>query len=72
VQYRNGSRYEVMTSGFAPGSGWDAPTMISTEAAPAGQSAYSPQIAVNASGIAQAVWGRPDGTRGNLWSSRLE
>lgn len=72
VQYRNGSRYEVMTSGFAPGSGWDAPTMISTEAAPAGQSAYSPQIAVNASGIAQAVWGRPDGARGNLWSSRLE
>jgi hypothetical protein len=72
VQYRNGSRYEVMTNQFVPGSGWGTPTMISTEAAPAGQSAYSPQIAVNATGIAQAVWGRPDGMRGNLWSSRLE
>ncbi len=46
---------------------WQTPAVIETNN---DGTAFSPQIAINASGTAFAAWDQYDGTRNNLWANR--
>ena len=71
MQFREGSRYEVMGNRFIPGTGWGGAGLISTGGTGPNNVA-SPQLAIDPTGIAQAIWLRHDGLRNNVWSSRFE
>ncbi len=53
-------------NGEATPKAWGTAALIETDAG----AAYLPQIAVDASGNALAVWYQSDGTRFNIWSNR--
>jgi hypothetical protein len=57
----------IRANHYNTGTGWGADEWIGNN--PFGD-AYAPQIAMNASGSAQAVWQQSDGTRDNIWSNR--
>ena len=65
---RSGSRDNIMAERYAPASGWGSAELL--EADNAGN-ARDPQIAVDASGAAFAVWYQGDGRRDNLWAQRF-
>jgi hypothetical protein len=64
----DGTHFNVIASGFTPGSGWDAPTTIDGESG----DTFNPFIAINGSGTVQAIWRQYDGTRYNVWANRFE
>jgi hypothetical protein len=62
----DGTRPNIWASRYT-GTAWDAATLIETDDA---GTATAPQIAVDASGAALAVWRQSDGTRNNIWANR--
>jgi uncharacterized protein YbdZ (MbtH family) len=63
----DGTRYNVWANRYQPGSGWGTAELIETDNAGL---AYRPQIDIDASGNALAVWYQSDGTRHSIWSNR--
>jgi hypothetical protein len=66
-QQWDGSRTNIWANRYAVGSGWGTPELIETDNA--GDAAF-PQVAVDASGNAVAVWHQSDGTHSNIWANR--
>ncbi len=66
IQY-DGSRNNIWANRYAVGSGWGNATLLETDNV---SHAYSPQVAVDPSGNAVAVWYQSNGTRNNIWSNR--
>ena len=65
----DGTRHNIYANRFAAAtSSWGTSALIETNNA---GSASRPQIAVNASGDALAVWHQFDGTRINIWANRF-
>jgi hypothetical protein len=65
----DGSKLRIQAAKHPSGGSWEAtPQTIST----AGQDAFGPQIAVDGSGNAFAVWARYDGTNNGNCCSRVE
>ena len=65
----DGTRHNIYANRFAAATGsWGTSALIETNNA---GSASRPQIAVNASGDALAVWHQFDGTRINIWANRF-
>ncbi len=63
----DGTLYHVWSNRYVSGTGWGTAELIETEDA---MNALSPQVAMDGSGNAVAVWRLADGTRYNLWSKR--
>lgn len=68
-QQSDGTRDNIWSNRYIPGSGWDAAELIETDNA---GNADNPQVAINSNGSAVAVWSQSDGTRFNIWSNRYE
>ncbi len=64
----DGTRYNVLSNRFVPGQGWGTPALIETDNA---GNIFDPQVAMDPSGNAVAVWRQSDGTRDNIWSNRF-
>ena len=63
----DGTRYNIWSNRYVVGTGWGTATLIETDNS---GSAYFPQVAVDGSGDAIAVWQQDDGLRDNIWSNR--
>jgi hypothetical protein len=63
---RDGTRFNIWSSRYTPTGGWGIAERI--EADNAG-SAIDPQVAIDPSGNALAVWSQHDGTRFNIWAN---
>ncbi len=63
----DGARYNIRASRYVVGSGWSRAELIETDNA---GGAAEPQVSVDASGNAVAVWYQHDGTRTNIWANR--
>jgi hypothetical protein len=63
----DGTLGSVWANRFVAGVGWGTPQLIETDNA--GNAAF-PEIQVDASGNAVAVWRQSDGTRLNMWANR--
>jgi len=62
----DGTRYNIWSNTYTAGTGWGNATLIETN--DTGSAAY-PQVAVDPSGNAVAVWYQKDGTRYNIWAN---
>jgi hypothetical protein len=62
----DGIRNNIWSNRYVAGTGWGTAELIETDAG----DAYSPQVVVDGSGNAVAVWRQSDGTRDNIWSNR--
>jgi hypothetical protein len=58
--------FSIWSNRYTAGTGWGTATLIDTDM----RDAYDPQVAVDASGNAVAVWSQDDGSRNNIWSNR--
>ena len=66
VWYRdNGSNYIIQSSTSQNGGAWSTPVNLSA----AGRDAYDPQVTVDSTGLATAVWYRYDGSNNIIQSS---
>jgi LPXTG-motif cell wall-anchored protein len=66
VWYRdNGSNYIIQSSTSQNGGAWSTPVNLSA----AGRDAYDPQVTVDSTGLATAVWHRYDGSHDVIQSS---
>lgn len=65
----SGTSFNIWSNRYTVGTGWGTAALIENDDA---GNAYSPQIAIDASGNALAVWEQSDGTRHNVWSSRYQ
>ncbi|MBT0665421.1 hypothetical protein KI809_14025 [Geobacter pelophilus] len=63
----DGTRYNIWSNRYNAVTGWGTATLIETDNA---GNAFDPQVTINASGNAVAVWQQSDGTRYNIWSNR--
>ncbi|UCE91100.1 MAG: hypothetical protein JSV90_06670 [Methanobacteriota archaeon] len=63
----DGTRNNVWSNRYVVGTGWSVATLIETDNT---GYAESPQVAVDDSGNATAVWHQYDGTRYSIWSNR--
>jgi hypothetical protein len=63
----DGTRYNICANRYIAGTGWCSAKFIETDNA--GDALY-PQIAMDTSGNAIAVWGQSDGTLNNIWANR--
>ena len=63
----DGTRDDVWSNRYVPGSSWDAPERIENNNT---VEASGPQVAMNRNGDAIAVWAQLDGTRWDIWSNR--
>jgi hypothetical protein len=61
------ARSHIVSTRYSAGAGWSSPVPIDILSA---DDAYYPQIAVDASGCALAVWEQSDGERSHVWSKR--
>ncbi len=68
VQY-DGIRFNIWSNRYELGTGWGTAQLIENDNA---GDVYYPQIAINSSGNAIAVWRQNDGLRDNIWSNRYE
>ena len=70
-QQFDGLRNNIWSNRYTAGTtnSWSTPTLIETDNT---GGAFDPQIAINASGNAVAVWTQSDGTRYNIWSNRYQ
>ncbi len=63
----DGSRYNIWANRYIVSSGWATAQLIETgDAGDVG----NPQVAVDRSGVAVAVWAQNDGSRYNIWANR--
>jgi hypothetical protein len=58
--------YNIMSNRYTPSGGWGTAVLIETDN---GDAAY-PQVAMDGSGNAIAVWQQSDRTRTNIWANR--
>jgi uncharacterized membrane-anchored protein len=66
-QQSDGTRYSIWSNRYtAPTGTWETAELIETDNA---GDARNPQVAVDSSGNAVAVWEQSDGTRYNIWSN---
>jgi hypothetical protein len=63
----DGTRLNIWANRFTPGSGWGTAELIETDNT---RDAYVPEIAIDGSGNALAVFQLFDGTRMNIWANR--
>ncbi|PKM43685.1 MAG: hypothetical protein CVV05_12515 [Gammaproteobacteria bacterium HGW-Gammaproteobacteria-1] len=63
----DGTRQNIWSNRYTAGSGWGTAVLIETGDA---GNAFNPEIAMDASGNALAVWNQFDGIRDNIWSNR--
>jgi len=66
-QLKNGTS-NIYANRYVPGTGWGAVKLIKTD----NGDAYRPQIALDSSGNAIAVWRQWDGNRYNIWANRYD
>jgi len=66
-QQSDGTRNNILSNRYVIGTGWGTATLIETDNS--GNAQY-PEVAVDGSGNAIAVWYQHDGTRDNIWSNR--
>ena len=66
-QQSDGSRTNIWANHYSAGSGWDGATLIEQDDV---GPATDPQVAVDGSGNAVAVWAQFDGTRYNILANR--
>ncbi|MGQ7273871.1 Ig-like domain-containing protein [Marinobacter sp. V034] len=66
-QQHDGTRENIVANRYTAGSGWGTAELIETDNA---GNASTPQIAIDASGNAIAVWHQSDGTRDNIVANR--
>jgi len=66
-QYYDSTPYNIWSNRYVPGTGWGTPQLIETDNA---RDAWYPQVAVDGSGNAVAVWAQFDGMRDSIWSNR--
>ena len=66
-QQWDGTRYNIWSNYYVSGTGWGTAQLIETDNA---WSANKPQVAVDASGNAVAVWEQSDSKRWNIWANR--
>ena len=66
-EQHDGTRWNIWSNRYAVGTGWGTAGLIETNNA---GSAWYPQVAVDPSGNAVAVWKQDDGTRDNIWANR--
>jgi Calcium-binding EGF domain len=63
----------VYAARYTFGGTWTAPALIEQGAGDTGgpnDGMWGPQVAMNATGVAFAVWEQSDGTRSNIWAAR--
>jgi len=66
----DGTRFNIWANRYTAATGtWGAAALIETDNA--GQ-AYSPQVVIDSSGNATAVWHQSDGTRYHIWTNRYK
>ncbi|MFO8050666.1 MAG: hypothetical protein R6V01_03080, partial [Thermoplasmatota archaeon] len=65
----DGTRYNIWANRYEAGTGWGTAQLIETDNS---GDAYDPQVAIDPSGNAIAVWRQHDGTRYNIWANRYE
>jgi len=63
----DGARFGIWTNRFN-GTSWGTAALIETDDS---GDAYRPEIAIDSSGNAIAVWSQSDGTRNNIWANRF-
>jgi hypothetical protein len=63
----DGTRANIWSNHYTAGAGWGTASLIETDNA---GNALNPQIAIDSTGNALAVWFQGDGTRDNIWSNR--
>lgn len=68
-EHYDGTRYNIMANRYPAGGSWATAALIETDNL---GHAYNPQIAMDASGNALAVWYQHDGTRYNIWANRFD
>jgi hypothetical protein len=66
-QYDEGTRWNIWSNRYVAGTGWGTAQLIETDNS---GSAESPQVGIDGSGNAIAVWWQSDGTRKNIWANR--
>jgi hypothetical protein len=66
-QQHDGARNNIWANRYTPASGWGTAVLIETDNA---GTAYEPQVAIDSSGDAMAVWRQSDGTQYNIWANR--
>ncbi len=64
----DGTRYNMWANQYTAGSGWGAAELIEIDNA---GNAVNPDIAMDATGNATAVWYQSDGVRDNIWANRF-
>jgi hypothetical protein len=64
----DGTRYNIWATRFTPATGWDTAQLIETNIT---FGAFKPQVAVDSSGNALAVWSQLDGPRSDIWANRF-
>jgi hypothetical protein len=64
----NGVRFNIWANRMTPAGVWGIAQLIETDNA---GDAFNPQIAIDASGNAVAVWQQSDGIRTNIWGNRM-
>ena len=65
-QQNDGTRFNIWANHYIIGVGWGMAQLIESDSG----SAWHPEVAVDPSGNAIAVWYQYDGTRYNIWSNR--
>src|SRR5690606_34914802 len=68
-QQSDGTRDSIWANRYVVGTGWETATLIETDDTGA---AESPQVAVDATGNAIAVWQQSDGSSSYIWASRYD
>ena len=63
----DGTRWNIWSNRYTSGTGWGTATLIETDNS---GDAFDPQVVIDSSGNAVAVWKQSDGTRWNIWSNR--
>jgi hypothetical protein len=63
----NGTSYNILANRYVVGTGWSTATLIETDDA---GDAQNPEVAVDGSGNAIAVWDQDNGTHLNIWANR--
>jgi len=61
------TRYDLWSNRYAPDEGWSTPQRIERDDA---GDTFRPQVAMDPSGNAVAVWQQFDGVRDNIWANR--
>jgi predicted enzyme related to lactoylglutathione lyase len=63
----DGARFNIWANRFTPLAGWGAAELIEADDG----NATGPQVVVDPSGNAIAIWTQSDGTRFNIWANRF-